>query len=515
MNLRILNIQICLRIYVALALAAASVFSTLALSFVPLILLMWYLVQWRWPFSPLINLLTQYFMFFSLNLLFIPVTGPYWPLLISLPVLLLVDRALKKSSLTAPMQETHFKRRPTNLSITLGAIDLAVLLVSAALSVITLLAASILVILYLISLIVVIIKYFPSKPVAEEPINLRVVAGRSVSQETFIKVITRIGSRLFLISREPWLKVTPIILSLQEEKVTTQISMTPTLSGPTNPSLEGYALDQWGLVQIRFTLQPINLIVIPRARYAEWVANKYLQGTKPGELPLIANVSAMQPGYGLRRGIEYYGNRMYQPGDSLRNMDWKHSYKYNELIVKEYTEFHGQAVIILINLISGNDDQKDILAFNILSTAITMAQENAPVVLTAYSDQAVVMTTGTLHGQQIILRALQILKNIIVREAPEKYLEPPNVRRLKANIHRMQGISGKPAGVLGELLQMEYKSLSHNSQNSPFTLAYNQAMSGINQQATVIVISQHNHDAEDLAFYESVFSRKGIALIYI
>jgi len=77
-------------------------------------------------------------------------------------------------------------------------------------------------------------------------------------------------------------------------------------------------------------------------KYAAWLTRQYLAGTKPGSLPIVSNIQAIKPLLGLRRGIEYYGSQLYQPGDSLKSIDWKHSAKYDKLISKEFIEFHGR-----------------------------------------------------------------------------------------------------------------------------------------------------------------------------
>ncbi len=463
----------------------------------------------------MIVLMTHYFLFFSLNLLFTPVTGPYWPLLISLPVIFLLNNDLRRSSLSSQNLETRFMRRATNLGITFIAINLLILLISIALSALTLLAASVIIMIYLAVLIIIIFKYLPLKPLEEDRIDLRVIAGQQMQAKISFKVKTRIGARLFLISKHDWLKVSPEVFQLKGEGVTAEIVVTPSLAGSTIVDLEAYVIDQWGLIQVWFKVKPVNLMVIPRARYAKWIAEKYLSGTKPGELPLIANISSLQTAYGLRQGIEYYGNKMYQPGDSLKNIDWKHSYKYNELIVKEYIEFHGQSVIVLINLVAGNDEEQDILAYNILVSAVTLAQENIPVVLAAYTDLEVNAIKGLLYGQRLVLEALKIVKDILIKNDSIKYLEPPDIIRLKANIRRMQEAESQAAGILGKLLQMEYQSISLNAKHSPLMEAYKKATDRTTQEATIIVISHRNHDAYDLAYNEYIFSRNGPAVINI
>jgi hypothetical protein len=70
------------------------------------------------------------------------------------------------------------------------------------------------------------------------------------------------------------------------------------------------------------------------------------------------------------------------------------------------------------------------------------------------------------------------------------------IRRLKANIRRLTHAESQLAGVLRELLQIEFKGLSHNARSSPCTAALNEVMAKTNQQSTVLVISNQNHDAE-------------------
>ena len=94
------------------------------------------------------------------------------------------------------------------------------------------------------------------------------------------------------------------------------------------------------LSQIRFEISALKLVVIPRATYADDLARQYLSGAETAGSP-ASSVGAIQSLYGLRQGIEFYGNRMYQPGDNLKNIDWKHSVKYNELVTKEFFEVQG------------------------------------------------------------------------------------------------------------------------------------------------------------------------------
>jgi hypothetical protein len=89
------------------------------------------------------------------------------------------------------------------------------------------------------------------------------------------------------------------------------------------------------------------------------------------------------------------------------------------------------------------------------------------------------------------------------------------IRRLKANIRRLTHTESQPAGVLRELLQIEFKSLSHNARSSPCTGALNEVMAKTNQQSTVLVISNQNHDAEALAFNLQALTMKGNTVISV
>ena len=312
-----------------------------------------------------------------------------------------------------------------------------------------------------------------------------------------------------------WLKVSPDNLSLKENQLVVKVTLTPPLSGPSIIKLKGQATDRWGLIRIRFEMGPISLNVIPRARYAAWLARKYLAETKPGPLPLISNIGTLKPLYGMRRGVEYYGSQLYQPGDSLKNIDWKHSLKYNEMITKEFTEFQGQSAIILINLSVGNAEEADKLAYNIIVTAISLAQENIPAALAVYTHQGVKLTTTTLQSQQLIRQSLQVASAIVTFVNPVKYLNPPDVARLRANINRIRLAKSKASEVLAELLQLEYRTLNSNARLNPATKALSEALAKGDKQSSIVIISHHNHDAEALAFNTFNLARKGNAVITV
>lgn len=504
-----------LRIYVSISLIAAAVFSSPILAFVPIVLFVWYLYLRRWAASPTVNLLTEYFVFLALAVLLSPQVGTLFATLIALPVMVLVDCTLRNSSKVAVFRDTAYRRRPTDTGIILLVTTFCVLGISLLSGDRSLLLASAIVAGYLGVLYATIFLRLPLKPVEEIQIYQRMVVESDGHLTIELTNRTAIGGQLLVVSPYEWLKLGTNRLSMKEKKLVVQVSLSPPLAGPSIVKLIGYAVDRWGLLQVRFELEPIRLFVIPRARYAAWLAERYLATTKPGSLPLMADVAALRPIYGLRRGIEYYGSQQYQPGDSLKNIDWKHSYKYGEMVVKEFAEFHGQSAIIMVNLAVGNAEEADQLAYKILVTALSLAREGIPAALAAYDNENVKLTTATLAPRQLLLQCLQIAREMITTVSPVKYLNPPDVTRLRANIGRVESVGSKASEVLLQLLQLEYRNLDTNARLSPATKALSSAFSRVSREATVVVISHRNHDAGALAFLAYNLARSGTAVVAV
>ncbi|MFA4835958.1 MAG: DUF58 domain-containing protein [Dehalococcoidia bacterium] len=508
-NLRSWAILFSLRLYVAVALVMAVPFSPLALSFVPVVLLFAYFYLWRWPLSVTVNLLRDYFLFFALALLFEPVVGGLFSPIVSLPVLVLINHGLQETAGSLSLRDIKYERGPTGIFITIALVSILTLGVSVLLGSLSLLLASVAVIIYFGVLAAVVIRRFPIKSVEAIQVQQRMVAGAKDHLQVRLIRRTKMGGLLFLKSEDDWLKVSPPVLSLKEPQFAIDVTLSPPLSGPSIVKLQAHAIDRWGLIQTRFELEPINLFVIPRAKYAEWLAKKYLAESQPGVLPLVSSRETRKLILGSRRGVEYSGNRMYQPGDSLKSINWKHSVKYNEMIIKEFAEFQGQSAILLINLAIADAEQADKLAYEIIVTAISLAREDIPTALAAYDHEGVRLTTLTLQPRQLLLQSLQVVRKMVVFANPVKYLDPPDVVRLRANISRIQSARSEASIVLTQLLQLEYGNLENNARLNPATKALSEALSKAGQRCNVLIISHRNHDAEALAFNTFNFARKG------
>jgi hypothetical protein len=164
---------------------------------------------------------------------------------------------------------------------------------------------------------------------------------------------------------------------------------------------------------------------------------------------------------------------------------------------------------------SGDAEAADKLAYNIIITALTLGQENIPAAIAAYDREKVILTTPELPSVQLILRSLQVVKEMSTRLNPVKYLNPPDIMKLRANINRLNQSGSQPARTLAGLLQLEYKSLSTHVKQNPCTQALSDVMSKLSGSSSILILSSRNHDAEALAFNSFIQSQKGNAVINI
>ncbi len=511
--------RLILRAYPALALLASVFFLSPVFTFIPLLLTGFYLYL-RLPKQELIlwgrtKLLTDFFLFFAVTLLFQNTLG-LSSVLVALPVLGAASWDLQEISPTSPSPSASKRRRPTNTCLTLLLICLLLLFLSFPLGNRTLSLASALPVAFLAMLLMMGLKRIPAKPLQEEIEKLRIVAGNKGEAQTDILSLSKMKGIVSLTSPYDWVKVEPETFYIDRGSgMKLTITATPQLSGPSEIELIADAVDQWGLIHIPFTITPVSLYVIPRARYAAWLARKYLEGSKVGALSLPSTQAALRATVGSRIGVDYSGSRPYQPGDSLRMIDWKHSAKLNELVSKEFSEFKGRPALILINLSATDAEEADKLASDIITAALSLAQEDIPCSLAAYDHGAVKITTTTLPPRTCLVKALEVAEQMVSFVNPVKYLAPPDVARLRTNLYRLQQIESKAAEALASLLEVEYQNLENSARVHPATAALGAAFAKAGKDSNLVVISRHNHDAEALAFDAYKYSRMGYAVMDI
>ncbi|MBN2238623.1 MAG: DUF58 domain-containing protein [Dehalococcoidales bacterium] len=510
-------ISVSLKLYIAVVLICATVLSPLALSAIPIVILIWYIYLLRWPINSVVVLMTGIFLFFSVTMLFSSQLGPLFSLLIALPVIGMIFLNLEDTATTITYLENEDRKgsRPTSLYMTIIICIGAVFAVAILTGNLALLLASVIMALFFGGLGIVTLRMTPLKPVETELIQSQIIAGNTTRIDIELSVRTTTGGLVFLRSPYEWMNVDPADIMLKGNSLPVILTITPQLSGPSVLRVKAQSVDRWGLFRTWFEIETVSLFVIPRARYAAWLAEKYLKGTSQGSLPLITNLEAPRATYGLRQGIEYYGSQLYQPGDSMKNIDWKHSVKYNELITKEFIEFNGQSAVLLINLSVTDENEADILAYNIIVTALSLARNDIRAALAVYDHNEVKLTTVTLNHQHLVARSLQVAREMVSYINPVRYLNPPDLQRLRNNIRRIGNSKSEASLKLMELLQIELKSLSENAKHHPASEALLEGLSKAENRANIVVISRRNHDAEALAYNTIRYMNRGNAVIEV
>ena len=238
---------------------------------------------------------------------------------------------------------------------------------------------------------------------------------------------------------------------------------------------------------------------------------RYLEQTGVG----VTLTSAMPPKAVLipRRGVEYFDSRTYQPGDQLRDIDWKHTLKLSQLIIKEYIEAGEQAAIIAVNLSVADADEADKLAFNLVTTALTLARETIPTALAAYNHERVVLTTAVTDPRETLKQTLLLVKNITPIELAHRFLQLPDLGKLRRNIIQLKQATSEPAQQLLSMLDFEYRAIEQGAKHHSATIALSQVAEHTPPPAIIILVSQLNHDAEALLITSEKLARRGFTTL--
>lgn len=497
--------RLLVQIYVVLVLLATAVISALPYMVLSLVLLLAILFTVFRPQAPRLNIVINLGVIFlaplALELCLGKITalGPTTTQIIATalicPALYLLDLNLRENvRRTQAFMKGKGERNTTYTFASILIAALAVMLVTPVVNRPVLLFTGITLALYLLWVLIGVLFSIPRHPFAAGTLMRRIIVGTTGSTRLNLTSRTWVKMHSQLSFNVPWAQVTPQQTILEEGNTNLELSFTPPLAGESHPQLQISAFDPRGLIQINQLLEPLNLHIIPRAKYAEWLAMKYLEQTSSGAVSPI-NMSS-QAYANQRRGIEYLESRTYQPGDPLRDIDWKHTLKLSQLIVREYQETGEQAVIIAVNLSVADAEAADNLAFNLLTVALTLTRENIPTALTAYNQQNIVLNTAVIEPIDVLRQALALIREIEVVKFAHRYLEPTNIAKIRRNIRQLQQTDSEPAQRLLGILDFEHRSIEEVARSHPATLAMTAAARQIPAPAMILLVSQLNHDAE-------------------
>ncbi|MBI4266914.1 MAG: DUF58 domain-containing protein [Chloroflexi bacterium] len=430
-----------------------------------------------------------------------------------LPALYLVDASLRQHTQTMKAEGGEKAGRFTSrtfMSLIVSA--LAVLLAAFVLGNRALLFTAVVFALYLGGIWLGLFLAIPTRPFAVETVWRRVIAGGGVDVPQYLtsRAKTELQARISPV--ESWVGVIPNSFVINKsQRVEFTCNLNPPLSGPSHPELRISALDPRGFIRVTQVIRPVALGVIPRARYAEWLASRYLEQAKAGGL----EATGLPPRAVIipRRGIEYHDSRRYQAGDHLRDIDWKHTIKLNQLIVKEYVDAGKQAAILGVNLSVADAEAADKLAFSLVTAALTLAREGVPTALAAYNEQRVVLTVAFTDPREILKQTLSLVKEIRLVEFPRRYLEPPDFGKLGRNMAQLKRVASEPAQRLLKILDFEYQAMQSAAKGHPAMVALS-LLSERTPAATIIVlVSQLNHDAEAIQVAAEKLARREFTII--
>jgi len=509
---------------VLLVLLAAIVTSSLHYSLLALALLMVMLLTTIRSLPPRLNIaITAAIVFLTPlvlaplleRLILLPLTAvQIISVVFILPVIYLLDYHLKQNTLHTPtFMKGRTGRHTTYTYVSLFISALVIMLLSPVLKNPVLLFTGVTFALYLLGVLIGILLTTPHLPLATPTIRKRVIAGTTSSIPLLITNTASVRLHSQINPADPWVKATPQRFILNRGKTRLDLSFTPPLAGQSCPQLRVSVTDPRGFIQINQLLEPLQLHIIPRAKYAEWLAQKYLEQTGTGVV-----AAAITPSKAItipKRGIEYLDSRTYQPGDQLKDIDWKHTLKLSQLIVKEYIEAGEQAAIIAVNLSVTDTEEADKLAFNLITVALTLARESIPAALTAYNHQSVFLNTAITDPSEILRQALSLVREITLAEFADRHLEPADIAKIRRNIAQLKQAESEPAQRLLGMLDFEYRAIEGAAKNHPATVALSAVTKQAPAPAMIFLVSQLNHDAEAILVTAEKLSRRKFTTIPI
>ena len=484
--------------YLILILSTGIMLSPLPYSIVALFLLTLQIYSVYKPPKPGLNLAITFSTLVLAPLTLEPPAGKLLSAILTVPAIPLLDKALRENAVEQPSTYLSDGRGAT---ATAKALTTALLLTFTSSIILlnqTLMLTSMLLAAYLTSTLLYVLIRIPKKPLAESKTWCRVIVGESAKTSATIKSKAAMPLHVSLKPPHDWAQLYPSKFTLPiRGEVDVSLAVKPPLAGPSKIQIQALTIDMWGLTRTGQTLEPVELHIIPRARYAEWLARKFLEITAPGT-SVMAEVPPLRASITGRLGLEYYGSRPYQPGDRLRDLDWKHTLKFRELIVKEYAGAQGQPAIMVVNLVAGDPEEADKLAYTFITSALTLAVEGLQTALTAYNEREVVESTPLISSREALKRALKLTQKITTIKPPKRVLEPPNVIRLRRSIEQLKTLKSEPARRLAEILSFEQEALEEAARIHPASKAVETVAEICPPPATIALISLRNHDAETL-----------------
>ena len=501
--------------YLILIFLTAILSSALPYSIVILILLALWLYSFYKPPRAELNLTLTVATLILTPLALQSLAGPFFSAFLIIPLIPLLDQNLRMNALNQSLTYSKAGRKATTMLKSLAAPLSIIFVLSIILLNYMLMLTSIILIMYLACVLLYIFRTNPKMPLEESRTWRRVLVGDTAEVPLTLKSKAETPLHVFLEATQQWMHLQSSAFAMETHaEASLNLAFTPPLAGPSKLQLHASTVDPWGLTQTDQTLEPVELHIIPKARYAEWLAKKYLEQAVSGTAPM-ATTSPLKTLMTTRRGVEYSSSRLYQPGDSLKDVDWKHTFKLQQLVTKEYLNAQGQSAIIATNLNAKDPEEADELAYNLITSALTLATEGLSTALAAYNQKDIIEATNPTNPLETLKKALKLTQNITLVDPLQRTLDAPDIKRLRRSITELEKSPTKPAKKLAEILKLEYQILQETAKEHPAERALTKAAEGTPAPAVIIVVSPLSHDTDALAVTLEKLERKGYSTVIV
>jgi hypothetical protein len=445
----------------------------------------------------------------------IPLMGSILSALPIIPAVYLIDQNLHQNSSTEPIKETKKPRTPTHILTILTAALSAAFVASLLLLNMPLILATSILLIYLAAVVTYNLCRIPQKPIKESKTWNRILVGNTESSLITLSTQTQLPLNITLSAPQPWINVKPENTKItQKNQVQINITYTPPLAGPTKLQLQCAAVDPRGLIQINQPLEPVGLHIIPKAKYAQWLAKKYLEQTASGAASTVST-PPRRSFNAARSSVEFYGSRFYQPGDRLKDVDWKHTIMIDELIVKEFAGVHGTPTIIVADMIAKDEQDADKLIHNMVMAALTAATESLPSGLACFNQKQVLAATAPTNPRETLKKTLQIIEKTTISLQPNRIMKPQEIQKLKITLRKLNEADAKPTKRFTEILGFERQAIQTAAKQHPATEALTKSLEKTPAPAMITVASKGNGDAEALAVSLEKLKERGYSIVTV
>ena len=263
------------RIYLVIVLLLVVLVSSYVQLILALILLAVQLLSVYKPPKKGLNLVLSFSSLIFAPLALETLVGPLYSVLLTIPTLFLLDQSLKEY---ASSQVFDFPKAGRHASGVLKALATGLTLVFS-ISVIlwntTLMLTIALLTIYCAFLLAYVFHKIPKLPLQSSASLSRIVVGDTDSKKLTVTGKNTCPVNVRLQSANSWVKVEPSNFTLPSQKIAdASLRFTPPLAGPSQIQLQASITDERGLILTGQILQAVDLHIIPRAKYAQWLAEQ-------------------------------------------------------------------------------------------------------------------------------------------------------------------------------------------------------------------------------------------------